>query len=57
MDMSGNEILQGQLNDEGRFRFAKPKVSGVIVRVILGPQHEGVFELPIETGRSGADFQ
>lgn len=54
-DKSGNQVAQGQLDRKGQFRFATPEASRLIVRVILGPQHEGSFELPIETGKSGED--
>jgi len=56
-DMSGKKVAQGRLDKTGQFRFAIPEASRLNVRVILGPQHEGSFELPIETGQSGDDFQ
>ena len=56
LDQTGSTILHGQLNEEGRFRFATPDgAAALTIRVLLGSQHVGVFELPLGPGRAGAD--
>lgn len=47
LDHTGKELGRGKLDDAGRFRFAKPAVPAVRLKVILSRGHEGVFDLDL----------
>ncbi len=51
-DDNGALILEGQLDDRGRFRFAVPDASALKIRVKLSPEHQNEFELPLDSADS-----
>ena len=60
LDLSGNEILSGRTNGEGKFDFRLPDAQGLKIVLEAGMGHRGEWKISaaeIEEARSGAESE